>query len=282
MNSTIDYNNVIKALCSGSMNFDQVEESDIPVIVLLASFYSINSFSKIPKKYISEQHESLAAENIRATYTDIEKSLGYIETVVRALDLGMSFSDVHPEYLCKKILLSAIRYNPFLITSFSKETLDLHADEEVFNTVAERDLIAAEFLYTRYGINSFSDDSIYKGIFNCKSDIESIMIMNKFGILKEAVSDGYWIEGNEYFTKPYSLKEAIKFRFDDFVLNNQNAIICLNAYISSFNPADVIQIIESDEQVRLISSLYPKEELLSCKNVTNKIKGTILEAEIGL
>lgn len=274
MKSVEEYETEISML---GREFNSIPETKKkPVAELLARSHS--GFKRIPPDHLTadminmEKHRICEKVDAPGEIT----SWPYPELVEYLLIEGrMSFSAVHPVFITKELVLKVFRAgNDAGFHIGVTQGAGLIIDEELANVMVKLDV---RFILHVPNPAVVDDHCLLEGLMNKPDNAHYLARFGREHVVRKAVAEGLW---PGYKQKPKSLVEAINMRMKNQKNDDLNAY--LNAFISNFQPDEVVPLMRSEARKKVLLGIYPPDVLLNLMPNDNFVKTSLLDQAMAL
>lgn len=249
-----------------------------PVAELLARSHS--GFKRIPPDHLTPDMINMEKHRL-CEKGDVPGEIAsgpYPELVKYLLAEGkIFFFTVHPAFITRELLLNTFKTakGGRITTAQSIEKFAHLIDSEVADAMVR---VSIKYLLYINDASLFSDNALLEAIHKEPDSCDLLLMGGKKHILEQAVSEGMWVSS---LPKPKSLQEGIKLRMNQ-KRGSTSRICCLNVYLSSFPPDEVIPLMKSESRRKVLLDLYPSDVLLKLMPEDNFVKGALLDRSLGL
>lgn len=273
-----------RAFVRGDAKFDLEIHGRDEELLLAMSMGGLGTFKRIPGELLTP---ALIENGALSTCEMLEEIDCYVQgdpdkTFLALIAKGHSFHSVHPALLTKEMIEESYRQSPHDTIrkrgSKGDRVYALYDTELMIKAVSEHITLLTDL--DEDELRKIPDEVIAKSFSSDPGQGFVLERCGKFHILVEAVKDGLWPADMEP-ARPSNLRDAMAFRLqcNKFDLHK---IIYLNAYIAGFTAAEAAAVASSSEAKSLLLELYPTDELLKVFAGDRKMKGRIVEADLGM
>lgn len=288
------YNDLIKELVSKKKAFDLDihGKNDVLLAEMAASDY--RAFKQIPARLLSPGLIDSGSLSLCSMWGE-EASFSpgdYEATALSLIPKGVNLHSFHPCLLTKKIIDASLVAQ--LWDTFSKKgNLGPKAtewfDANVINDAVARRLDIISLLDPAE-VKLLRDDSLIAGLHNRAMNGHFLEQIGRRDIIVKEILNGWWINDGQHNSptddiiygrlRPSSVAEAISKRME--MTPGENDALFYDCYVAGFPPQTVAPLINSRARQDWVMTVFPSSDLINTFKHHARMKGRILEVELGM